>query len=370
MTSAPNTVTTTAQQADAAIQSPTWLAAESALQDAASRWRQQRWLGLDTEFVRERTFYPRPGLVQVSDGSEVWLVDALAEIAFTPLAETLADTATTKILHSVGEDLEILAMLTQGQPLPLFDTQIAAALLGHPLQVRYEHLVEQELGANLPGGKARSDWCRRPLDHDLLCYAASDVIWLPRLAETLAEQLNAKQRLHWLEEDCARLLDTSQREATHPVTRVKGAAGLDDESLALAARLARWRDRQAQARDLPRSFVLRDEQLMALAKHGAAALTELPPPAQRRHGEALRAELDAGPEADFCRPIELTALTEADRAAIKQLQVKVAEVAESLAVEPAVLASKKQLTRLVRGERPAWLDGWRGQWLAPALRDH
>lgn len=341
-----------------------WVGAHPALSEAAAHWQTRPWLGLDTEFVRERTYYPRPGLVQVSDGERVWLVDALADLPWPALAETLSHPDTTKVLHSVGEDLEVLKLLTQGQPQPLFDTQIAAAMLGRPLQLRYEHLVEEIFGAALPGGKARSDWCQRPLADDLLQYAAADVIWLPRLAEHLAGQLQACGRLSWLEEDCDRLLRSAQAASIHPVVRVKGAAGLDDEALAMAARLAAWRDEVAQARDLPRSFVVRDEQLLALAKEGPSALSGLPMPAQRRHGAALRALLDSGPEPDFTRPVELVALTPEDRAAIKALQDKVTKTATELGVEPAVLASKKQLTRVVRGERPDWLDGWRGEILS------
>ena len=363
----PKKVETSAAQADQAIRGATWLSAASALQAAAEQWQASPWLGLDTEFVRERTFYPRPGLVQVSDGQHVWLVDAMAEMPFSALAATLSHADTVKVLHSVGEDLEVLALLTNGHPQPLFDTQRAAALLGHPLQVRYEHLVEEVLGAVLPGGMARSDWCRRPLDESLLHYAAADVIWLPRLAEALAEALQARDRLNWLQEDCARMLEQAHGDPAPAIVRVKGAAGLDDEVLAIAAQLAEWRDRQAQQRNLPRSFVLKDEHLVALAKDGEEALRALPAPLQRQHGDALRAALATGPNSDFQRPLELQALSSEDRAAIKALQAKVLVLAEALGVDAAVLASKKQLTRLVRGERPDWLEGWRGPLFASLL---
>ena len=330
-------------------------------------------MGLDTEFVRERTFYPRPGLIQISEGRRVWLLDPVAQPKMEALAELLADVRTAKILHSVGEDMEVFRILTGTVPDPLFDTQIGAAMLGYPLQCRYEQLVGETLGVELAGGKARSNWCKRPLSRDLLTYAAQDVIWLPRLHALLAERLEQTGRLGWLEEDCARLVETARSESNAPALgRVKGAGRLPDTALAMLESLAEWRDQVARKRDLPRSFVIRDEHLLRLAETAIsgkldAALGALPDPVRRRYRDQLAQLMEQGGRSDFSRPAELNQLTADQRDWIRSAQQIVGQIAEELGVEPALIASKRELTRLARGERPEWLNGWRGPLLQGRL---
>lgn len=342
------------------------------LEPETLQWANATTIGLDTEFVRERTFFPRPGLIQLSDGHTVWLLDALAPRPITQLGELLERPSQVKILHAAGEDLEVFQILTGALPRPLFDTQIAAAMLGQPLQLRYEHLVFACFGVELPGGKARSDWCKRPLDDSLLEYAAQDVIWLPRLHAHLADGLAAKNRLQWLDEDCERLVASasSNLDTSQTLDRVKGAGRLDDTALAWLSVLVRWRDHQARERDLPRSFVLRDEAMLdtavRLVRQGPtpAALEGMPKGLQSRHGERLLALLESGPPTDFRRPAELMQLDQDQRDWLKLAQQHVRTQAEALEIDPALIASKRELTRLARGEHPDWLQGWRGSVLA------
>jgi ribonuclease D len=350
-----------------AAENARWIGAEDASPEAEPDWSRCETLGLDTEFVRERTYFPQPGLVQLSDGDQAWLLDPIGRANFPSLKAILLDQDITKILHSVGEDLEIFRILTGTLPQPLFDTQIAAAMLGNSLQCRYEHLVKQCFGVELPGGQARSNWRHRPLAPSLLEYAAQDVVWLPLLHDRLSEALKQVGRLAWLEEDCKRLVDRA--EADHPdqpVLRVKGAARLSDQALAWLDRLARWRENEARRRDLPRGFVVRDEALLDLAakadQPGAflRSITALPQPVRRRYSEALERLVESGPNEAYQRPPELVSLTTEQRQAVKHAQAQVREQAESLELEPALIASKRELTRLIRGERPDWLDGWRG----------
>jgi len=330
-------------------------------------------LGLDTEFVRDRTWFPRPGLLQISGGERVWLFDLVAlagnDSFRTALAGLLNDPGTVKILHSVGEDLEVLDRIAGTLPEPLFDTQRAAAMLGWPLQIRYESLAGELLGIEFAGGLARNDWCKRPLPEAWLSYAADDVIGLPAMHEILRGRLEAKGRLAWLEEDCARLIASTGTQPP-PLHRIRGAAGLDDTALERLNRLAEWRDAEARRRDLPRGFVVRDETLLALARAGRAALAgdePVPMPPKRFVGRIERL-LAAPPDLDFRRAPELQPLEPAQRDEIKQLQQRVKQVAAELGLEPAVIASRRELTRLVRGARCDWLSGWRGE-LLPALRE-
>lgn len=360
--------------AERAVASAQPMTTSTALRQAMDREPQYRTIGLDTEFVRERTFYPRPGLVQLSNGQEVWLLDAVAVEHAPALGELLTDTSTLKVLHSVGEDLEILHMVSGQWPEPLFDTQVAAALLGQPLQLRYEHLVHAVLGVEPDGGKGRNNWCRRPLAPALLKYAAEDVIWLPALAEQLSEQLERADRMDWLREDCDRIVTTARAgDQTPAVSRVKGAGRLSTPELALLDALSRWRDEQARTRDLPRRFVLDDETLLAMAQAALRGqLGQQLDALSSRQRRAFAAEIEAAlaqVNVDaYQRPAMLDAFSAEERDRLRELQKAVGQVAAGLQVEPAVLASKKELARLLRGEHPEWLDGWRKPFLADAFR--
>lgn len=330
-----------------------------------------RRLGVDTEFVRERTYYPRPGLLQVSDGVQVWLLDpvALADCAeFSELVATLmSDRGVTKILHSTGEDLEVLDLLAGGPspPEPLFDTQRAAAMLGWPLQVRYEVLAHDLLGVEFPGGLGRNNWLRRPLPPAWVDYAAHDVIALPEMRDRLAERLEKAGRLHWLEEDCARI-GRRDVDDDHALSRIRGAAALEDEPLAVLAALSRWRERRARERDLPRGFVVRDEALLDLVRatpsEAEARLASLRGLKKTDRSEIL--DLLVRPAPDFSRPPELQPLTREQRAQIKAWQGSVRTVAESLGVEPPLLASKRDLTRLLQTGASESMAGWRDELLS------
>lgn len=326
-------------------------------------------IGVDTEFVRERTYFPRPGLLQFSDGDQVWLLDPVVLEGHPALeklvAQVMDNARVDKILHSTGEDLEVIDMVGHSTPAPLFDTQRAAALLGWPLQIRYELLAKDLLDVEFPGGLARNDWCRRPLPTAWIEYAANDVIALPRMREALVAKLERAGRLQWLVEDCRRILERYPNDAD-PVVRIKGAARLSDHELEKLARLARWREEQARQRDLPRGFVVTDPAMLQLARADNVCDKDLDNLAggRQRLGKRDRAAIIEQLQAasgDYSRPPELVVLTNEQRARIKEMQSRVADIARDLGVEPAVIASRRDLTRIVQDLPCEWLDGWRGQ---------
>ena len=155
------------------------------LQKAVNEWLECEVLGIDTEFVRERTWRADLGLVQLSDGKKVWLVDPLKTGPLHPLSSLLEDQATAKILHAPSEDLDVLLYTTGGVPEPLFDTQIACAMLGESLQMGYHTTVEWLLDIIVDKGETRSNWCKRPLRPAQLHYAALDVCLLPMMHRQL-----------------------------------------------------------------------------------------------------------------------------------------------------------------------------------------
>jgi len=350
---------------------PTLISESHHIYEQADQMTSVGAMGVDTEFVRERTYFPRPGLLQFSDGTQVWLVDPVKLEGSVELenlvAAVIGNAETTKILHSTGEDLEVIDTVGRAVPAPLFDTQRAAALLGWPLQIRYELLAKDLLGVEFPGGLGRNDWCRRPLPDAWIEYAANDVIALPRMREVLTERLEKAGRMEWLVEDCRRILHR-QHQKTDPVLRIKGAAGLSDEQLERLARLARWREKQARSRDIPRGFVAADPVLLELARTSGIKerhFDQFEGGRQRigkRDRMAIIDLMTAGPS-EYQRPPELNLLTSEERARIKELQGRVRQIAEEIEVEPAVIASKRDLTRKVQGADCDWLEGWRGKLL-------
>lgn len=356
-----------------AVEHAAYLDSEAAIEEALSSCAAAHTIGLDTEFVRERTFHARPGLVQISDGQSIWLLDVVAVPRSRALGRLLEGAGTAKVLHSVGEDLEILQAVGGSWPAPLFDTQVAAAMLGMPLQLRYEHLVKAALDVELEGGKARNDWCRRPLAAELLHYAAEDVIWLPRLKERLEELLERAGRLEWHREDCARIVARAMAgDDTPPLSRVKGAGRLGTSDVARLDALAGWREAVARQKDLPRRFVLTDETLVDLAQAAGAgrlrhAMDKIPSGQRKRFAADLEELLGKVDTDAYQRPEWFDALSVEQRERVRAAQDAVKSIAEELQIEPAIIASKRELTRLIRGERPDWLDGWRGQVLAGRL---
>ncbi|HVT58354.1 MAG TPA: ribonuclease D [Thermoanaerobaculia bacterium] len=248
-----------------------------ALAAAVAGWQRQPVIGLDTEFVRERTFFPRLGLIQIADDSAAYLIDPLAGIDLEPLAALLRAPAPLKVLHSASEDIEVLYRVLGALPAPLFDTQVAAGLAGAGAALGYQRLVAALLEVELGKGETRTNWLARPLSPAQLAYAAEDVSHLLPLYARLRRELELRGRLEWAREDSAALLDTARFDS-EPETayrRLRSGGRLKRRQLGVLRALAAWREREARRRDLPRSFVLRDDLLLSLAVRQPLTAQEL-----------------------------------------------------------------------------------------------
>ncbi|HEY1077821.1 MAG TPA: ribonuclease D, partial [Fontimonas sp.] len=232
-----------------------------ALAAAAARWKTSRFLAVDTEFIRVDTYYPQLCLVQVRDEQASALVDTIALKDLTPLLDALYTPGIVKLFHAAGQDLEILVRLRGSCPQPLFDSQIAATLLGIGDQIGYAGLIEKRVGVTLDKSLSRTNWARRPLTGPEMDYAAADVEYLAQIYPELQAQLAERGRLAWMAEDCARLCEPDQYR-TLPADawqRLKGLARLSPREQTVAAALAAWRETEAQARDRPRKWILDDD---------------------------------------------------------------------------------------------------------------
>jgi len=348
---------------------PILLETPAQLEAAEKSWNGNRILGLDTEFVRERTYRANLGLVQLSDGESAWLVDPVRLADLGPLVALLGDPGVTKVLHSPSEDLEVFYHTLGVVPEPMIDTQLACALLGQPLQMAYHAAVDWLFGITVDKEQTRSNWCRRPLSERQLHYAAMDVVLLPAMVDELRPRLESAGRWEWLQEDVARM----QRAAQEPVRpelawqRIGAAARLDDDGLRTLRALAAWREETAVQKNLARGFVIPDAGLLEIACSRPAANAAPPehvhPKVWRRHAQELT-KLVAGAVADTA-PVERSQpLSNGQKKQLDAMRKRVAECARELGIDPALLASRRELERLLRtvahgGEIPERFLGWR-----------
>ena len=350
----------------------TLVTTQEQLDAAVFRLQGARRLAIDTEFMRERTYFPQLCLVQVASDTDCYLVDPLAGLDLAPLLETLARRPRPKILHAARQDLEVLLNAGGQVPGPVFDTQVAAALLGLPPQAGYAELVARQLGHSIDKAQTRTDWSRRPLSDAQLAYAADDVHHLLQLHTELAVALEAQGRAGWHAEECAALEEPGlyRTEPTEAWRRLKGLGRLRPTEQAVARALAAWREQRAIASDKPRGWIITDEALYALATLAPATTTELeqvralPPAVVRKRGDELleligtaRKSVDDDAEAAQApqRP------TPEQTRRIGQLQQRVRDVAAALGLSPEVLATRRDIEGMVLGspDHSALLRGWR-----------
>lgn len=350
-----------------------------ALGDLTRRLAALEWVALDTEFLREETYYPQLCLLQLGWPGGVVCVDPLAGLDPTPLFDALMRPDLLKVLHASRQDLEMLSHLCGRVPAPVFDTQIAAPLLGMPEQMGYAALVERRLGIQLDKAHTRADWSRRPLPPAWLEYAADDVRHLAAIFPALRTEIAERGRLAWLAPEFDRLADAAayQVDPIEAWRRLKGTERLNPRQRGALAALAEWRERTAQSADRPRGWILKDESLIDIARalpadrEALAGIRGLPERTLGRHGEALLAAVAAGrslPGSQGVAP-RRAPLTGAQEALIDAAMAVVRLAAERADINPSLLASRKQLELWLSGETDGddLLQGWRAAILRSPL---
>ncbi|MGL5735907.1 MAG: ribonuclease D, partial [Beijerinckiaceae bacterium] len=243
------------------------ISSTSALAALCERLRQHPYVTVDTEFLRETTYYPKLCLIQVASPAEATIIDPLAAgIDLAPFFALMTDTAVTKVFHAARQDLEIIWNMGRIIPRPLVDTQVAAMVCGYGDSVSYEQLANDFAKARIDKSSRFTDWSRRPLTPQQMAYAESDVTHLRDVHRGLAEQIEKQGRQSWLADEMAILDDpaTYETKPDEAWLRLKGRIRKSREQAVLMA-VAAWREREAQARDVPRSRVLKDDALVDLA---------------------------------------------------------------------------------------------------------
>lgn len=224
--------------------------------------------GLDTEFLREKTYRARLCLVQVATAEGVYLLDPLADLPLEPLAGLIADPAIEVIVHAGRQDFELFYERYGAVPRGVFDVQVAAAFAGLGASLPYGRLVEALSGTALVKGESYTDWCRRPLTSAQLSYAADDVRYLMEMSDKLRDKLHRLGRLEWSLDEMAffESADAYGTEASEAWRKVSGRGSLSGKQMAALRELAAWREESAARRDLPRGWVVKDQTLIEIAR--------------------------------------------------------------------------------------------------------
>jgi ribonuclease D len=359
-----------------------WIDRTDQLEAFCARLHEEGAVAIDTEFHREKTYYPKLALVQIAHAGAIACVDPLAEgLDLAPLDAVLASPEVLKIMHAGRQDLEIFHARLGRVPAPLFDAQVAAAVLGLGEQIGYGPLVHKLLGITLAKTQVRTDWMRRPLHKDVVAYAADDVRYLGEVHRRLEERLRQRHRRDWLDEEQAGLLDgaTYVQEPETAWLRVKGTDKLKGSSCAIAQRVADWRERTAMAADRPRRRILPDEIVIDLARQKPRNMAPLErmrgldAGVRKKYGQKLLdlvAEAEALPREDWPKPRVRKDYRDVDDAVVSGLNVVLQARAREADISSALLANRADLTELAAGNRDlALLHGWRHELAGKALLD-
>jgi len=345
----------------------------AALADACTRLAAQPFVTVDTEFMRETTYYPKLCLIQMAgpDGSGV-LVDPLAEgLDLAPFLDLMAHEGTVKVFHSARQDLEIIWLMGELLPQPFFDTQVAAMVCGYGDSVSYEQLVNDVAKAKIDKSSRFTDWSRRPLSEAQLAYALSDVTHLVTVYERLAGELVATDRGLWLDEEMAVLTspETYRADPAQAWRRLSGRMRKPRET-AVLMEVAAWREREAQTRNVPRGRILKDEAVIDLATSAPRSvealgrLRSIPAGFERsRTGADILAAVERG----FARDLAEIRMPERARsrgntgALVELLKVLLKAVCETEGVAPKIIATVDDLEALAEddGADLPVLTGWR-----------
>ena len=332
-----------------------------------------KWLALDTEFLREKTYYAKLCLIQIesSEGLRA-CIDPLSMEDISPLTELLNNPSITKVFHAAHQDLEILLQITGSVPAPIFDTQTAASVLGIGDQMGYARLIESMTGKVLSKTQSRTNWAQRPLKPAQLEYAIDDVRYLAQIYPKMLEQLTTKERLAWLDKDFNQAVspETYAISAQEKWKKVRGLQVLKRPQLAILKLLAAWREEKAESANLPRKWVIGDEILLELAKQqpsdtqGLSDIRGLNIDRTKKYHKIwldLIQQGQAVPESEWPELPRSKKPTANQNLTIDLLMLVLQLQAKKHGITPAVIASRKQIAQMIQNGETSLSEDWRGK---------
>ena len=344
------------------------------LQQLCKKLQSHDWIALDTEFIRERNYYPILCLIQVAAGDTLACIDPLAIDDLSPFLDILNDPHITKVFHAAYQDLEIFYYLMEAVPSPIFDTQPAASVLGLGEQIGYARLVENLLGVSLEKSQSRTDWSRRPLSQQQIDYAIDDVRYLQKIYPLMLQQLDEKERLNWLDHDFKHLSQQSTYavDLMHCWKRVKGKQYLKGQKLAVLQQLAAWREQVAMQKDKPRRWIVSDDILIDLARRSPHTIEQIHDLRGIKEGHIKHyhtAWFQRIKTAQQCPKEQWPSLPNQHKASIEQellidlLMMIVRYQAQQHQISPAAIASRKDIASMIIAGQSQFSNDWRGRLL-------
>lgn len=337
------------------------------------------WFAIDTEFVRQDTYYPELSLVQIyTPNLEPALIDPVVIEDLSPLWQKLADPQCIKVFHSARQDIEVLFQLSGIMPNNIFDTQIACVFLGYGDLAGLSRVIEAELGQRLDKAHTRTNWLQRPLSKQQIQYALDDVLYLAPLYEKLLTKLTRKQ-LNALQSDFKQLLkpELYNIEPDQAWLKLKTSSHFNQKQLGLVKALSGWREQKAIETNQPRKWVISDEAILTLAKRpqraleGLYKLKELDASRVRQYGESIISVLDFAfqhPENWPQPPTPPPALTANEERLIQLAIVYAHQLADEHHINPANLINKRDLIQLYRQQSGSLTQGWRFEMIGHSLQ--
>jgi ribonuclease D len=353
------------------MQSIQYIDTPEELEQLCSKIQQEKWLALDTEFLREKTYYPKFCLLQIATLEWVACVDPLVLPSLDMLFEALSNRDIVKVLHSCQQDFEIFYHLTGTILEPVFDTQLAAPVLGVQDNPGYAMLVSTYLNINLDKAHTRTDWSIRPLSEAQLKYAADDVIYLAKIYQIMIKKLADMGRSEWLKEDFDKLLqpDLYDIPVENAWLKIRGKNKLTGKQLSVLQHLAVWRERIAKQENKPRGWLLKDDLILDIARLQPTTIPELfkirnmNMRTAKHHGRQLCGLIK---QAQDQAPVKLhengkpAKKTPQQEAIIDVLGAIVRVRADQNSLNPSILATRKDIEKLlIEDQSCSLLKGWR-----------
>lgn len=329
------------------------------------------FLALDTEFLRETTYYSKLALIQIGNESTTYIIDPLALNDLTPFFKLVNNPDVVKVLHSARQDYEIFYNLQGDLPKPIFDTQVAASLLGYGEQIGYANLVKNLLDVDVDKSQTRTDWTKRPLNQKQLEYAASDVIYLAKIYPIMQQKLTDLNRTDWLADDFEQLTSIAcyQVDQRSMWKKIKSANRLSGKRLSIVQELVDWRETQAIKKNIPRKRAMSDDVIVDIANQHPTNISELrairqiSPRLQEHELKQLLSCIEAGenkPESEWPHFSRAKKPSTQQSAIVDILSAIVQLKASENNISPAFICSKKDLIKLVCGDTDnALYKGWR-----------
>ncbi|WP_394189649.1 ribonuclease D [Pseudoalteromonas atlantica] len=354
--------------------------------------RNKPLLAIDTEFMRRRTLYPEVALIQVYDGEHLALIDPLSELSLFDFWEILRDESVLKILHSPSEDIEVFQKYAGFVPSPLFDTQFALQLLGHGNCMGFAHMVKSLLNIEIDKSESRTNWLQRPLTNSQLDYAAADVFHLLPCFDIIIEQINAANYFELVINESNLVAQKRAYQTPDELLYkdIKNAWQLKPSELVVLKELAAWRKNKAIRKNLALNFVLKEHNLVEIAKRKPTSLNGLRNIPEVENIEVNRSGVEVlkciekakvVPVSDYPEQLKRLIDFPTYKKAAKDIKQTITKVAKEQGIPEDVMASKKQINQLISWNwkltpeqrkthlKPDLLNSWRYEYLKDALKE-